>query len=416
MRQSGAQVPYPWGMIQWITRCGRKSGQNRHVPMLSARKEDEMQKTICLMLICSVLLAGCAFHRIYRGGADYVILDAPAIDEFGVDMGTEIHIHAHTNLIDEGLQMYVEVNGAVVRSLDIVQQLTNPPLTEGDGTWTPIDPMPPGDYRLRVLVIAGSTRLSSRTCLIHVYPATTPTSAFSLPAQPNLTASVIPIPSQATSTPTASPTSTISPPIEINFWADFLSIEKGSCTQLHWQVKHASWVTINGSTVSPTGDRQVCPEASITYTLQAGSMNDQVERTLVIQVITSITPTPDIFGPTIENMLASSQKVYWPPNCTPAEVTISATVRDTSGVESVLLFYRLVDGKRQGKWLQKIMNLSASQTYATTLYYKDFMLSLNPPVESGSMATLQYYVIATDQIGNRSQSKPYADVLIQYCE
>ncbi len=374
-----------------------------------------MQKSYRAVLVLLVLLTGCAFDSVWYGSGDYVILDAPAVSELSVELGTPIHIHAHTNRIDEGLQMYVQVYGEVeaAAGLDITRQETNPPLTEGDGTWTPIDPMPPGDYRLLVRVMAERVNLTSRECLIHVYPPSTATSSqFSI--QPSQTAAILPIPHSPSPSPTA--TSTSVPPIEIDFWADALTIHAGECSQLHWQVSHATWVKLNGSAVASFGEEKVCPNTTTSYTLQAGSPSEQLERTLVIQVLTPFTQTPDTAGPVIESIHASAQKVYWPPNCTPAEVTIQAVVQDASGVESVILYYRLVDGKRQGKWLQKELRLSAAQTYSTTLYYKDFMLTLNPPVESGSVATVQYYLVATDTQGNRTQSMPYADVLLFYCE
>jgi len=133
-------------------------------------------------------------------------------------------------------------------------------------------------------------------------------------------------------------------------------------------------------------------------------------------VTAPIMTTPsDTSGPLIQQIQRSYQKIYWPSDCSPGEVVISAMVNDPSGVKSVSLFYRVVDGKRQGEWREKKMNLTSTNTYAITLGAKDFQASLNPPVESASIAGLQYYILAIDSLNNRSQSKPYADIELDYC-
>jgi hypothetical protein len=125
------------------------------------------------------------------------------------------------------------------------------------------------------------------------------------------------------------------------------------------------------------------------------------------------TATPDTTGPTITNVAASADLISWPPPyCSPNQVTISATIRDTAGVSGVKLTYRVFEGTRQGSWQALDMRQRATDTYAGTIGDAELKASLNPPVQL--RATLEYYVQAFDGRGNRSQSST-STVRVEYC-
>lgn len=373
-------------------------------------------KKILFLFLFSMMLSGCAFDSTYH--PDWIFLDAP-LDDFEAPVGSTVPVRAHSDVNYPAMQMIIEVNGVGVGNLSVSQQSQDPPLYVGTGSWTILSP---GDYHLRVRLQSGNSDDTTREVRIRAYLQ--PTVAPLMPATTEPGLSVSPLPPQLPALPTDTffPTLTVPPsptpltPIEINFWANEMEIAKGSCTVLHWEVKHASLVTLNNGTVAAQGKQKVCPSENITYALRAQNAGENVERSLVIKVTApAITVPADTSGPVIQQIQSSYQKIYWPSDCSPAEVVISAMVNDASGVKSVSLFYRVVDGKRQGEWREKKMNLTSTNTYAITLLAKDFQASLNPPVESGSVAGLQYYILAIDSLNNRNQSKPYADIELDYC-
>jgi len=138
----------------------------------------------------------------------------------------------------------------------------------------------------------------------------------------------------------------------------------------------------------------------------------------------SLTPTPDTAGPIISNVTESVEddRIYWgtstPPSCTPDEVTISASITDTSGVAGAKLVYRVVydypDPNVEGVWQSLSMNQTAGTTYAATVGSSELERSLDPPSYYDYGATLEYYIEAHDNADNLSES-PAGQVQVMYC-
>ncbi|MEE9617913.1 MAG: hypothetical protein V3T90_13045, partial [Anaerolineae bacterium] len=84
-----------------------------------------------------------------------------------------------------------------------------------------------------------------------------------------------------------------------------------------------------------------------------------------------------------------------------------------AGVSGVKLTYRVVDGARQGGWLALPMNQAATAIYEATVGSEELEASLDPP-SYGAPATLEYYIQAFDNMGNRSES-PTGTVAVEYC-
>jgi hypothetical protein len=72
--------------------------------------------------------------------------------------------------------------------------------------------------------------------------------------------------------------------VQIDFHADSQMLQPGQCTTLHWNVQGAFSVRLDGQPVDPDGQRQVCPQATTTYRLEADA-GDHIEmREVTIQV------------------------------------------------------------------------------------------------------------------------------------
>ena len=131
-------------------------------------------------------------------------------------------------------------------------------------------------------------------------------------------------------------------------------------------------------------------------------------------------PTPDTTGPTISDVTASDDPIYWPPEyCLPDQVTISAFVSDPSGVSGVKLTYRVVGVQQEGSWQSLPMSHPGTGTHTgpgtfeATVDAEALGVSLDPP-SYGEPATLEYYIQAFDDKGNRSESAT-GTVIVQYC-
>lgn len=54
----------------------------------------------------------------------------------------------------------------------------------------------------------------------------------------------------------------------IRFWSDEFSVAQGSCTRLHWEVRHVREAYLDGEDVVGRGEREVCPAATRAYELE----------------------------------------------------------------------------------------------------------------------------------------------------
>lgn len=68
------------------------------------------------------------------------------------------------------------------------------------------------------------------------------------------------------------------------FTADQMTLNKGQCTNLHWQTQGGFGVKLNGQPVAPTGQQQVCPQQTTLYGLGLDSGNQMLTREITITV------------------------------------------------------------------------------------------------------------------------------------
>ena len=121
------------------------------------------------------------------------------------------------------------------------------------------------------------------------------------------------------------------------------------------------------------------------------------------------TTRPDDVPPRIEKMNASADPISEPP-CQPDSVTITAEVTDSSGLQAVRLYYRVVKDDIIGDWVVVDMGTAGNQMYSRTLGPSDLRASRNP---YGGLI-LQYYIKAWDNAGNTAETKS-GNVHISVC-
>ncbi len=83
-------------------------------------------------------------------------------------------------------------------------------------------------------------------------------------------------------------------------------------------------------------------------------------------------------------------------------------------VAAVKVTYRVLVGSAVGVWRDKPMGQAQTGLYQATITGLDMVLSLDPPVNPKVNGTLQYYVQAFDNVGNRSESAA-GSLTVRYC-
>jgi hypothetical protein len=113
--------------------------------------------------------------------------------------------------------------------------------------------------------------------------------------------------------------------------ADQIEIEEGQSVNLNWQVSNASSVTLDGSTVGPSGSKPVTPDRTTTYQLSANN------GAVPIQSV-KITVRPKVV-------------VVQPPSSTPPKESKNEapTLPDRATLESGLNAYTSLFARASGK-------------------------------------------------------------------
>jgi len=90
---------------------------------------------------------------------------------------------------------------------------------------------------------------------------------------------------------------------EIAFWAERAKIIRGECTNLHWDVENVKAIYLHGGGVTGHEVREVCPTATVTYTLRVVTEGDQeIIRYVTIEVEAPWDATRDEFdGPKLSS-------------------------------------------------------------------------------------------------------------------
>jgi hypothetical protein len=82
-----------------------------------------------------------------------------------------------------------------------------------------------------------------------------------------------------------------SEPINVQIEADTYLLAQGDCTNVYWQVSGAGYIWFNGNRVDATGNLQVCPDTSTTYSVDAANTdNDRAGSLIFIEVVANEAP------------------------------------------------------------------------------------------------------------------------------
>ncbi len=119
------------------------------------------------------------------------------------------------------------------------------------------------------------------------------------------------------------------------------------------------------------------------------------------------TPVPDSSGPTLSELAASPDPVYYPSQCGSTNLRVSVKVEDPSGVLEVTLFYRYV-AEKTGSW----------HTHALSLAGDAYTATINVGEEAGREVKgdgrVEYYIVAVNGKGNQSRTQTRS-VTLRYC-
>lgn len=90
----------------------------------------------------------------------------------------------------------------------------------------------------------------------------------------------------------------------ITFTAEPSSIEKGQSAMLRWQILNGTEFTIDNGVgaVGSTGQRQIYPEATTTYTLTANGPGGNASKSVTVNVSSAPPPPPPPTGPAESSM------------------------------------------------------------------------------------------------------------------
>jgi len=365
------------------------------------------RKLLIIVLLTCLLTAGCGLHTGGEATVPQVWIDAPKDGDF-LKVNLRTAIMAHTNVYAE--KMLLRIDDVGVGLLDIHDYGNG--LWEGRVLWTFLET---GDFDLQVLAATNDGDIKSDEISVEVVETS---------VSPMLFETTTPSP-----LPTPTVTATPWPQAQANFWADSLSLMRGGCTILHWDVAYATSVYLNDEFVAQQGSRQVCPQETTTYTLHVEAPVGKVDQPLTITVIQptaiipppiiitpsitptaiipppiiitpSITPPSDTSGPSLTNVSHSPDSIFDGITCGPTSATISVSATDPSGISKVELYYRVVKSSQQGQWQTLIMSATGGGIYQAKLGTAELSASL----ANYSPGNVEYYVKAWDSRGNPSQS------------
>ncbi len=303
----------------------------------------------------------------------------------------------------------ISVGGQVVAVTELIPLIDDSTLVRADLNW-----QPPTEGEYLILASAGGAPASLRFCVVTCetaedddQPGPTATATATLaPDEPTWTpspspaASYTPTPTPAntnTPTPTAyvsptptptiylSPTATAYSESSAEFWAAPPYINAGECTTLNWNVYgDFQAVYFEGISVNASGSDQECPPETYTYHLQVVEMdNSTTDHWTTVDVYEP--PPADTSGPSVNwtNLVWESCQFFG-----------EAGISDESGVAWAQFYYNKNGEGWASVWMSEL----------STDYWQS---EIGIPVDDGlgtPVGTIDYYIVANDNLGNQSES------------
>jgi hypothetical protein len=385
-----------------------KTGNTKHLPQALA--------VTLLIGLCTLILSACELESVpleglgdIEGGANTWIEYPPEGEVF--TMGA-IPITVYAAGQGGVGSISVNVGGQAVAVTELTPLINDSSLVRADLLW-----QPPGEGEYLILASAGGAPASLRFCVVTCEtsepepdeptgPTDTPTATLPVitlaPDEPTWTPTPTPA---ASDTPTATPANTETPtptayvsptptPTQYSsptptpytessaeFWAAPPYINSGECTTLNWNV-YGDFQTVyfEGSPVNASGSDSECPAESYTFHLQVLEM-DGSTTDYWTSVDVSEPPPADTSGPSINwtNLVVEGCQFFG-----------QAGIYDESGV-GWAQFYFNKDGEGWASvWMQEISTETWESEVGITL--------------SSDSGSIDYYIIASDNLGNESES------------
>ncbi len=119
-------------------------------------------------------------------------------------------------------------------------------------------PAPPTPTNTRVPTVTPQPPREPTATVIFSFPTRRPTATPAVVTATPLPATDTPIPPSPTYPPRR---------YKVSFEADDTTLTKGKCTDLKWDVVGAIAVTLDGRSVAPAGEKEVCPDQDTEYKL-----------------------------------------------------------------------------------------------------------------------------------------------------
>jgi len=243
-----------------------------------------------------------------------------------------------------------------------------------------------------------TNNVSGWTITVGGVPTPTPTPTGTPPPPrptPTATSTALPTatPTETSLPPTPTPTFTPYPQAVINFWSDAPYVNAGQCTTLHWDVEGVREVYLNGNPVAGQGSQQVCLCEAATYTLHVVKLDGSTEdRQVFIDVYGSCeTPEPpppqDTTGPDISSVWLVEEGT--------CQFYGQATISDPSGVSWAQFHFSVNGGGWGSLWMQDI---------GGGVWQTEYPITSDAPT-----VDIQFYVVASDSLGNENESPPGSD-------
>jgi hypothetical protein len=239
--------------------------------------------------------------------------------------------------------------------------------------------------------------------------------------------------------------------VQIVLVAEPLTIKRGECAVIKWEVQGGFGVKLDGAIVSWADGMRVCPAQTTTYRLEVDAGTEIKSQSITINVepvtptrtptftptpfgrqIVTITPTftptrtrtptptptpPDRTPPTIKSFGSDPHdRVYYGSYCgsysTNLRVWVSQ-VTDSSPIDSVNVFYRYISDNKSippSNWQVFKMTLLPDGSYSFTINVGkegyDFL--------KGTWGTIEFYITAVDSAKNETTT-PTNKVQVLYC-
>ncbi len=187
-----------------------------------------------------------------------------------------------------------------------------------------------------------------------------------------------------------------------------------------WGEPALAQVTVIDPSASVITVPEVTPATAPTTTTVPATTTTTVPATTTTSTTTTSTTTTqpgDSAGPGLSRVDGAPAVFYQgTAGCGPTEVTFTALATDPSGIGVVSVFYRVVlPGVEPDEFQTEPMGPIGSDAYQATIESADLTEIPIPGRGLPPTGTLEFYVVATDTLGNPSQSATDTSIIMQVC-